>query len=194
MDWSSLGALPLGLVFFAGTAFGFVRRRRGYVLARAEYPALAADLGLSHRPSRYATGVGTLSGSAGPYKIMVDPDEQRRIWLSWTTAPGLVLHHRPDTRRPPAGLLPVRFKNQRVAAFFPTSLASVEAALRFGEGKELEPFVRAVAEIRELKEASVTDAGISLTFDFGSPPFIPAQVVRSVVPALIQLAQILSPS
>lgn len=198
MNWVSLGALPLGLIFFVGTAVGVLRRRSGHVSARAEYPALASELGLTYRASRYASGVGTLNGTVDGFKLVVDPDEARRVWLSWSAAmgeqgPGLILHHRPDTRRPPPGYSPIRVKNQRVASFFATTLATEEAARSLGDGDGLEPFVRAVGELRGLKEASVTSVGISLTFDFGSPPFIPAGVVRTVVPALIALAQTLSP-
>jgi len=193
MDWSSLGALPLGLVFFAGTAWGVVRRRRGHESARAEYPSLATELGLTYRSSRYATGVGTLTGSIDGYKVVVDPDEQRRIAVSFEVAPGVVLHHRPDTRRPPPGHAPIRFRNQRVAGFFRTCLATPEGAQLLAEGTILEPFVTLVGDLRALKDVSITSSGMVATFDFGSPPFIPARVVRAIVPAMIRLAQTLSP-
>jgi hypothetical protein len=88
VDWLSLGALPIGLVFFAGTALGVARRRAGHVRARADYPALAQELGLEYRPSRYATGVGSLVGSIDGYRLLIDPDDQRRILLTWVTPPG----------------------------------------------------------------------------------------------------------
>src|SRR5690606_9611143 len=124
VDWSSLGALPIGLVFFAGTAFGVLRRRRGHVAARAEYPAIARQLGLTFRTSRYRTGVGTLVGSIEGFKVIVDPDEQRRIMVSFSEAPGVVAYHKADNRRPPPGHAAIRLKNPRVAAFFPTCWAT----------------------------------------------------------------------
>jgi len=193
VDWFSLGALPIGLIFFAGTALRVLRRRAGHVSAREEYPAIASELGLTYRASRYATGVGTLTGSIDGFKLVVDPDEQRRIWLTWSISPGLIFHHRPDTRRPPPGYAAIRVKNQRVASFFSTSLATPEGARSLGDGGPLEAFVLTLRELGGLKDASVSDAGISLTFDFGSPPFIPAGVVRASVPALVGLARALSP-
>lgn len=192
MDWFSLGALPLGLVFFAGTALGVLRRRAGHVAARADYPGLAQELGLVYRPSRYTTGVGSLSGTIDGFKLVVDPDDQRRVWLTWSEPPGIVFYRHSETRRPPPGLSPIRFKNQRVAAFFSTTLATTVAAGKFGSGDEVEPFVRTLADLPALKDVSITLAGISLSFDFGSPPFIPAGVVRRVVPAMISLARSLS--
>jgi hypothetical protein len=192
VDWLSLGALPIGLVFFAGTALGVLRRRAGHVAARADYPVLARELGLAHRPSRYTTGVGTLSGTIEGFKLVVDPDEQRRVWLSWPDPPGFVLYRQTDAKRPPPGYAPIRFKNPRVAAFFSTTLATAAAAGKFPDGDEFEPFVRSLANLSALKDASITSAGISLSFDFGSPPFIPADVVRRTIPAMISLARSLS--
>lgn len=193
MDWSSLGALPIGLVFFAGTAFGVFRRRRGHVAARAEYPAVASELGLTFRPSRYKTGVGTLIGTFEGFKVLVDPDEQRRIMVSFSAAPGVVLYHKADHRRPPPGHSSIRLKNQRAAAFFPTCWATSEGAALLEDGEELEPLVRLLSGSRAVKDVNLTASGVIVTFDFGNPPFIPSQVVRSVVPALIRLAQTLSP-
>jgi hypothetical protein len=193
VDWLSLGALPIGLVFFAGTALGVVRRRAGHVRARADYPALARELGLEYRPSRYATGVGSLVGSIDGYRLLVDPDDQRRILLNWTAPPGLILHQRADTRRPPPGYAPLRLSHAAAQAFFQTSLATKAGVEVLGDGVGLAPFVLAVSGLRGLKDASITDAGITLSFDFGNPPFIPAEVVRHVVLAMVGLAPTLSP-
>jgi len=194
VDWLSLGALPIGLVFFAGTALGVLRRRAGHVAARADYPALAQEFGLAYRPSRYATGVGGLTGSIDGFRLVVDPDEQRRILLSWPVPPGIVLYRKADNRRPPPGFAPIRLKNSRASAFFATSLTTAAGAERLGAGDALEPFIQKLADIRALKDTSITEAGITLTFDYGSPPFIPARVVRHVLPALLKLARSLCPS
>jgi hypothetical protein len=193
VEWLSFGALPLGLVFFAGTALGVVRRRAGHVRARADYPALARELGLEYRSSRYATGVGSLVGSIDGYRLLVDPDDQRRILLSWTAPPGLILHQRADTRRPPPGYAALRLRQEGAQAFFRTSLATKAGVEALGDGAALERFVLALAGLRGLKDTSITDAGITLSFDFGNPPFIPVQVVRHVVPAMVGLARTWSP-
>jgi len=193
VDWSSLGALPIGLVFFAGTAFGVLRRRRGHVAARAEYPAIARQLGLTFRTSRYRTGVGTLVGSIEGFKVIVDPDEQRRIMVSFSEAPGVVAYHKADNRRPPPGHAAIRLKNPRVAAFFPTCWATPAGALLLADGEALEPLVRLLGGSRAVKDVNLTASGVIVAFDFGNPPFIPGEVVQSVVPAVIRLAQTLSP-
>lgn len=193
VDWLSLGALPIGLVFFAGTAVGVLRRRAGHVRARADYPTLARELGLDYRPSRYATGVGSLVGSIDGYRLLVDPDDQRRILLTWTAPPGLILHHRADARRPPPGYVPFRLTNQAAQAFFRTTYATKVGLEQLGDGAGLEPFAIALTGLRGHKDTSITDAGITLSFDFGNPPFIPAAVVRHVVLATVRLARTLAP-
>lgn len=193
MDWSSLGALPVGLVFFAGTALGVLRRRRGHVAARAEYPAVANELGLTYRPSRYATGVGSLVGTIQGFKVVVDPDEQRRIAVSFLQEPGVVLYRKVETRRPPPGHSTFRLKNQRAAAFFSTCWATPDGAALLGDGECLEPITRMLGDLRAAKDVNLTASGVIVTFDFGNPPFIPAEVVQRAVPALIRLAQTLSP-
>jgi hypothetical protein len=194
VDWSSLGALPVGLVFFAGTAWGVLRRRRGHVAARAEYPAVANELGLTYRPSRYATGVGSLVGTIDRFKVVVDPDEQRRIAVSFLQEPGIVVHHKMDARRPPPGYSTFRLKNQRVATFFPTCWATPAGVAVLGDGSCLEPIVRMLGDLRAVKDVNLTASGLIVSFDFGNPPFIPAEVVRSAVPVMIRLAQTLSHS
>src|SRR5690606_9153412 len=95
------GALPMGLLFFAGLVFGLVRRKTGHRLARKQYPELATRLGLTYRPSPYQSGVGTLSGEYRGFSVIVDPDEQRRIRLRFEGSPKVDLRNYEKEGRPP---------------------------------------------------------------------------------------------
>lgn len=184
------GALPMGLLFFAGLVFGLVRRKTGHRLARKQYPELATRLGLTYRPSPYQSGVGTLSGEYRGFSVIVDPDEQRRIRLRFEGSPKVDLRNYEKEGRPPHDMRMVFSRDKKFDAFFKTRWAGeaerarLEALERPGE--LLAPF----RLVRELKELNVTAVGVSCVFDYGSPPFIPRDVIEHLLPAMVELARV----
>src|SRR5690606_39370728 len=91
MSFFGDGALPLGMVFFAGLVFGVLRRKSGHRAAARGYPDLATRLGLTYKPSSYRSGVGSLVGTYQGFVVIVDPDEQRRIRVRFEGAPAVDL-------------------------------------------------------------------------------------------------------
>lgn len=188
MEWLKEGALPMGIVFMAFTVFGVLRRKAGHGLAARDYPALAARLGLAYRPSRYRTGVGTLSGLLGGLKVIVDPDEQRLIRVRYpedVPMPRVELHTYEHNKKLPEDLRPLRIADRRLQGWFRTCYAApAEAEIL---AREL-PALAGLRSIRQLKTLSITPSGLTGHFDYGSPPFIPAAIVSEVVPLLCALA------
>ena len=193
MEWLKQGALPVGMLMFAITTGGFLLRRTGYHVARKSYPKLAEHLGLSYKPSRYASGVGTIAGLLSGRRVVIDPDDQRHLRVAFLHPPGLELWMHAHNRRAPPGMESFRPRSHAAASLFQTAHGTPDAICRFNESDpwiELGPRLR---RIRALKGLSVTGAGITLSFDFGSPPYIPADLVRELVPELLRVAETLEP-
>lgn len=189
MDFSD-GALPMGMVFFGLMVGGALRRKAGHVAARAQYPRLAQQLGLTYIPSSYKSGVGKLEGVVDGYRVSVDPDDQRRIYVRMNHQPLVALHSYEHNRRPPQGAEHFRPASSVLAARFKTSHASAEVARRLNAAEGLGEMLKPLQFLRALKSLSVTESGVTAIFDYGNPPFIPADVVATWVPRLVFLARV----
>ena len=191
MEWLSDGALPMGMVFFAMTVLGFFRKRAGHVVARAQYPKLAQKLGLEYRPSGYKTGVGQISGQYRGHQVTVDPDDQRRIYVRFRQSQGVDIWRHEHNKRPRPGLRSYRPSDRRVVGFFKTIHADAQTMERLEASRALGDLVDQLKNLKEIKSLSLTDTGVTAIFDFGAPPYIPADVVEIVLPALSGMAQLI---
>lgn len=189
-DWLSNGALPMGMIFMGITVFGVLRRKAGNVVARAQYPRLARKLGLEFVPAGYKNGVGRLRGNFRGFRVIVDPDDQRRIFVAFRDSPAIELHNFVHNKRPAQGLQSFRPSQKVPAKIFKTSHASSALLSVFNESDHLNDVLRPLTFVRELKILSVTASGVSAKFDFGSPPYIPSELVDDVLPRLIALASV----
>lgn len=194
MSWMSDGALPLGMLFFASMAFGFMRRKAGHRRALRTYPELAERLSLTYRPSRYRSGIGALSGRYAGFAVVVDPDEQRCIRLRFSENPRVDLRSYARDTGPPHDMHTVFTGDKGFDRYFKTRWAGQRERQLIEElerpGALLEPFRR----VREVKEMQVTSAGVTCVFDYGSPPYIPAERVEELLPAMTRIARVFEPA
>ncbi len=190
MDLSS-GALPMGMLFFGMMVLGVVRRKAGNVVARSQYPKLADKLGLSYRPSSFKDGVGKIVGQLDGYQVTVDPDDQRRIYLRFDSQPEVELHSFVHNKRAVSNMTAFRPTSSVLSSQFKTAHASTAIARRLNENTVLDEAIKPLRFLRSMKNLSATSNGISATFDYGSPPYIPAEVVEDVLPRLVHLAQVI---
>lgn len=179
----------MGILFFGLTVFGFVRRKAGHVVARSQYPALAQKLGLAYTASPFKSGVGRLDGEVDGFRITVDPDDQRRIYLRFSSAPAIELQSYAHNKRPAPGQRSFRPTSSVLGQLFKTSHGSTEMIERLEADEEISGVLKPLKFVRSLKTLSVTSSGVTAVFDYGNPPFIPADVVQDTVPRLIRLAQ-----
>lgn len=189
-DWLSDGALPVGMLFMLVTVLKVVRRKAGNVVARAQYPGLAKKLGLSFTPAPYKNGVGRLSGQYKGFRVVVDPDDQRRIFIAFRSSPAVELHNFIHNKRSRVGQGSFRPSEKVLSKLFKTCHASGELARALNEAEGLAERLKPLFFVRELKTLSVTASGVSAIFDFGTPPYIPAELVDDLLPRLVQLASV----
>lgn len=188
------GGIGMGILFFGITMFGALRRKAGNVVARGLYPGLAIKLGLRYDPSSYKAGVGRLNGVYQGYRVTVDPDDQRRIYLRFEGKPPVSLHSYVHNKRAVQGQRTFRPTSKILSAQFQTAQASDEIMARFNRDQQLPGIIKPLKFLRELKTLSVTESGVTAVFDYGSPPYIPASVVEDVLPRMAALAQVVEPS
>jgi hypothetical protein len=171
--------------------FAFLRRRAGNQQATKQYPALATRLGLTHRPSRYEKGVGTLSGEFRGFDVVVDPDEQRRIVVKFRGQPRIDLRSYDIPTPPPQGMGTLFSRDKQFDAFFKTRHVGSDEQARLEELPRPSELLAPFRHVRELKQLSMTASGVSAVFDFGNPPHIPADVVEGLLPAMVELARLI---
>lgn len=189
-DLLSGGGIGMGLLFFGITVLGVVRRKAGNVVARGLYPRLAEKLGLTYEPSSYKGGVGRLVGKYEGYRVTVDPDDQRRIYLRFESQPAVALHSYVHNRRPANGQRTFRPVSKILSSQFQTAQASDAIMERFNRDEALPSVIKPLKFLRELKTLSVTENGVTAVFDYGSPPYIPASIVEDVLPRMAALARV----
>jgi hypothetical protein len=190
MSWMGEGALPLGMIFFASLVWGVLRRKSGNRRAAKLYPELGRRLGLRYRPSPYRNGVGSLVGHYQGFAVVIDPDDQRRIRLRFETGPAVDLRSYLRDSGPAHGMRTVFTRDKKFDGFFKTRWAA-DAERKMLESLEAPGhYIQPFHMIRELKELNVTNVGISCVFDYGSPPYIPVEVVEHILPAMAALARL----
>ncbi len=150
-------------------------------------------MGLSYKPARYSRGIGGLSGTLDGYRVFVDPDEQRKISLHFREERGVLLCNYARNQRPPSDLHRLYSGDRRFDAYFKTRYASEPVGERIRAYKQWAGLLDLV-ELefrRELQQFNVTESGITLVFDFGNPPHIPAGAVEKLLRALVRMARVL---
>ena len=176
------------MLMFTITVGGALRKKAGHLVARSQYPGLARELGLTYQASRYSSGVGKLEGNFHGHRVVVDPDDQRQIRVVFSREVRVELWMHAHNRRPPPGMRTFRPALPGLAGLFRTACGSEDAIRRLNQATHLEDDARQLGRVRELKSLSVTERGVTAVLDFGSPPFIPADHVRRLLPVLVQIA------
>lgn len=192
-EFLSDSALPMGMLFFAVTVLGFLRRKAGNVVARSQYPHLASRLGLKYVPSSYKNGVGRLDGDFRGFRVTVDPDDQRRIYLRFQGRPKIELHSYVHNKRSGQGQKPFRPASRVLSQLFKTAHGSPEMIEAVNSDPDLPQVLKPLKFLRELKTLTVSEGGVTAVFDYGNPPYIPADVVQDVLPRLATLAEVVEP-
>jgi hypothetical protein len=188
--------LPIGILMFLGTAFAILRRRLGRRRAAVRFPALAASLGLEHTPPRYSGNVGVLTGMYAGRSVRVDPDDQRSIKVRFSGTPRVDLRTYENSLRAPFDMVTLHTGDREFDRFFKTRFASEEVAAHIAAvsqpGVRLRPFTGRYA--RHVQSVTVTADGVVCRLDFGTPPYIPEGALHELLPACVELANLLEPN
>jgi hypothetical protein len=151
---------------------------------------------LTYKASRYRGGIGTLSGRLDGYRVLVDPDEQRKISLYFEKRPRVHLRNYAQNQRPPADLSRLYSGDKRFDAYFKTRYASESVSQRIQAHKAWAPLI-AMLETefrRSLAQLNVSETGVTMVLDFGNPPHIPAGAVERLLRLSVSFAKVIEPS
>lgn len=190
------GGLPIGILMFLGTAFAILRRKLGRKRAAARFPMVAAALGLEHAPPRHPGNVGVLTGSYGGRSVRVDPDDQRSIKIRFHGAPRVDLRTYENSLRAPFDMVTIHTGDREFDRFFKTRYASEDVAAHIASATQpaqrLRPFMGRYA--RHVQSITATAEGVVCRLDFGTPPYIPEGALQELLPACVELANLLEPN
>lgn len=189
------GALPVGMLLFAGTVAAYLRRRWGRSKAVRDFPAVAADLGLSFVAPRYKGTVGVLTGTFSGRVVRIDPDDQRMIAVRFAGKPLVDLRSYEHGRGAPHGMVTVYSNDRNFDRYFRTRFADREIAARIAQatapGDMLTPLQG--AGTRAIQSLSITSEGVICRVDFGTPPYIPSAALSRILPVCVALADLVEP-
>jgi hypothetical protein len=189
MPGSLLDGIPIGIIMFVGTAGAFLWRKLRRKRATEDLPELARELNLVFDASRYAKGQGRLKGTYQGYEVRIDPEEARGIVVRSKQAVQIDLRTYEQSQRAPFGWVTIFSQDRSFDRFFKTRFASEELAATLADSPEpsryLEAFTGAYA--RQIESLILTGEGLKCKLNFGNPPFIPAEAVRTLLPACVAL-------
>jgi hypothetical protein len=194
-EWLTKGALPIGMLMFGGMFLAFVIRRARAGRAMRDFPALAAKLGLVHRPSLHQGAIGGLSGEYQGYRVYIDPDDQRAISLRFEHEPLVDFRNYEVNRGAPRRMHTYYSGDKRFDAFFKTRYAGDQVATRLDALEHPRKLLEAFQGpyFRQLKQLNITSNGVSCVLDFGNPPHIPGAAIELLLPAMAELARVIEP-
>lgn len=195
MEWLTKGALPIGLLMFVGMFVAVLLRRFRFKHAAASFPALGAKLGLSFREPTSSRAIGSLQGNYQGFQVFVDPDDQRRITVRFSSELHIDLRNYEHGNRPTKGMRTFFSGDKRFDAFFKTRYVDTETDERLSRAENLTELIRPFqgAYYRQLKQLNVTPNGVSCILDFGNPPHIPPAAIEYLLPAMVALARAIEP-
>jgi hypothetical protein len=195
VEWLTKGALPIGLLMFAGMFLAVLLRRIRFKRTAASFPALATKLGLRFKQPSSSRAIGSLQGRYQGYQVFVDPDEQRRINVRFSSEPRIDLRNYEHRNRPPLGMHTFFSGDKRFDGFFKTRYVDDEVGERLTQVEDLTALLRPFqgAYYRQLKQLNVTTNGVTCILDFGNPPHIPPAAVEHLLPAMVSLARVIEP-
>jgi hypothetical protein len=188
---SLLGALPLGLLMFVGTALAVATRKWGRQRAGKRFPELAREFGLELSPPRHAGAAGTLTGTYAGRVVRVDPDDQRLIKVRFHGAPRVDLRSYEHTLPAPYDMVTIYSQDRSFDRFFRRRLAADGIARRIAEHERPGRLVEAFSggHARQIQALTVTSEGVVCRFEYVS-----ADAVRALLPACVALAELVEPS
>lgn len=183
-----MNGMSLGFAMAALTVFFALRSRYNEKRARRDFPSLAQELGLTHKPSPYKTAIGKLTGSFSGYKVIVDPDETQSIRIALEAPLGLELRSKSERRPQKSGQRFFEPTAREVARALPTCQGTDAAIQRFEAAQSAREVARFLAG-RTVKSFLLSDSGITIDFDFGRPPHLPGSVVKDTLELFTRFAR-----
>jgi hypothetical protein len=175
---------------FAGTVFGFTRRKAGRALARRDFPRLAERLGLTYQPSDSPKGVGRIVGETQGVLVRIESDERARVVCQLPASLGIDVRSYDHFKRVPAGYDKISLGSRVDDEWMKVRLLHESGEDSFERVRErLASLLDKLRPNRDrLKEFTLDESRVECVFDFGSPPYLPAAIVERILPAMLSLA------
>lgn len=180
----------MGLGMFAVTAGGFVLRKLGRRRAATALPEVAKEFGLELKPPRYAGGQGRLRGRYRGHEVRVDPEDTREIAVRFESPPRVDLRTYEHRLQAPFGWATLHTGDRVFDRYFKTRFAAKDVLPRFAAVPSPSQYIQVFrgAYARQIQSLAVTTEGVTCRVNFGNPPHIPAEAIRTLLPACAELA------
>jgi hypothetical protein len=192
-DLAGVRALLMGFLALGVPYLALRKRKSGFSKAKAEYPAIARQLGLSHRAAEDSGRIGALRGTLDGHEVFVDPDERPRLVVYLKGAPPLLLRSFELEKRIPQNMVRVETRDTSLAEVFRECFAASGVAEKIrSRASELEAAYQRIraAHVGPFASVSVNDERIEVALEMGRPAHVPSETVSAMLPALVAFARI----
>ncbi len=181
------------LAFFMVTeALYFDMGGFGWRKAKQQFGEYGQALGLEFIAPDFDYQIGQLAGTYESHEVRILPDEQARIEVQLNVPERVELSTLPFHRKiPPSGMKQVESRYSSFNRFFKTRYAAPGLARQLAESESLAEFLEVFQEKwgRQLEYLTLSDTTLTASLRYGWQSYIPGDVVKTLLPDLIELAE-----
>jgi hypothetical protein len=164
----------------------------GWRKAKDQYSEYGKKLGLEYKGPEFDYQIGQLLGTYRNHEVRVLPDEQARIEvrLEVSNQVNLSTQQSHDVNSH-AGMEWINSRYPSFNNFFATRYASPVLALQLADAKQLAEFLEVFQRKwgRPMEYLIIDDTSLVISMRYGWQTYIPVDVVESLLPDLISLAE-----
>jgi hypothetical protein len=179
--------------YFATEYFFLDLTGSGWKKARAEFPAVAKELGLTLEAPKYDFQIGKISGTYRGYAVRVLPDDGAMVQLDMGTESNIELDTERERSVEHGALREITFRSAELNDFFPTRYAGDSVSERLAASDKLAQFAAQFRKRwgRQVARLRVDNRYIRCYFPNGRQRYIPARSIGPILDDLANLADIL---
>lgn len=188
-DLSWIHAVPIGLVMFAGTTFGVVKRALTKRASRSGFPALGAKLGLVYSAPETPGAAGTLKGTFKGRRVRLESETRARAVVSFLRDVQVDLRNYEHWKRTPSGLEVATFEDRRLNHWLKNRFASPVLRTSLTQDATLRVLLSSLRDSPQLREFAMTADRLEFVFDYGVRGLFPVAAAEQALTAAITLAE-----
>ena len=188
-DLSWLHAVPIGLLMFAGTTYGVVKRALSKRASQSGFPALGVKLALTHTVPETPGAAGTLKGTYQGHRVRLESETRARAVVSFRREIKLELRNYEHWKRTPNGLEVVAFEQRQLNTWLRNRFAHASLRALLIRDATLTTLLSRLRDDPHLRELTITPDRVEFVFDYGVRGLFPVNAAEQALTTALTLAE-----